>query len=139
MPTIRTIKGADMQQTKQPIASEDKIVHDDNIGIDRVVRAGDVIPPDLIRSYAVAPSWSKTTSGPEQAAGDDGDTDDDLNKLKRPELNELAAELGLDPGDYSTKPAVIEAIEAKRVAEDGDEAEEDEADGDKGDDGDTDE
>ena len=35
---------------------------------------------------------------------------EDLTVLKRPELDVLAEELGLDPADYKNKDAIIEAI-----------------------------
>lgn len=44
------------------IASETKIVHDKNMGIDRKVIAGQPIPPDLVDAYN-----GKKTSGEKKA------------------------------------------------------------------------
>jgi hypothetical protein len=45
------IDGRSTTVTDQVIATEDKIVHDDALNIDRKVFAGQPVPPDLVDAY----------------------------------------------------------------------------------------
>jgi hypothetical protein len=51
-----------------PIATEDVVVHDDALGINRKIIAGTQVPPDLIDAYekATAPKSSKKASDAEK-------------------------------------------------------------------------
>lgn len=58
-------ENADMAE--QVIATEDTIVHDETLGIDRKVFAGQPVPPDLVEAYENA--GKKTRSGPSSKSG----------------------------------------------------------------------
>jgi hypothetical protein len=52
--------------TEEVIATKDVVVHDDNMGIDRKVFAGQPVPPDLVDAYFEATGEGTRT----QAAAD---------------------------------------------------------------------
>ena len=91
------------------MATETVRVWDENLGIHRKLFAGQVVPPDLIGAY-------KQTVNGEAARTDPDDTGENLESMKRTDLDALAANLGVDePDKLGTKAAVIDAIEAART------------------------
>ena len=76
-----------------------------------VVSGGEtvVVSDELAMELATQPGLSVEIVG-------DAD-DDDLARLKRTELDELAESLGLDPSDYRTKDAVSAAIREAQAAQ----------------------
>lgn len=80
-------------------------------------RTGEIVETvDPQAIYGLSPRWETLDEAKqaEQQAG--GETPPDLSKLRRGELNALAAELGIEkPEDLPNAGEVIEAIEAKQA------------------------
>jgi len=90
-----------------------------------------ILTADMLRKFAGQPPKGDEVSEPVQEPEDSADSDDsedepdadqepedereewdeeELSKMKRSELDDLAAEHGLDPADYSNKGEVIDAL-----------------------------
>lgn len=102
-----------MNSEKTVMATETVSVWDENMGIRRKVFAGQGTPPDLIGAYRKATSGAAQTTDESQ-----GEHSEDLDALNRDQLNERAAELGIDePAKLANKGAVIDAIRAAQTTD----------------------
>jgi hypothetical protein len=93
------------------IATEDKVVVDPNNGTTRQIVAGQQVPPDLVDADDAGQSVVEEGYEGTPRSADDGSGG--LSKHTRAELDEIAAEAGVEnPADLGTKDDVIEAIKA---------------------------
>lgn len=97
-----------------PLATQDTVVEievDYGVKLHRKVMAGTRIPPDLVDAYN-----AQLEKGDKPATESSDDSEAQLEKHSRPELDEMARELGVDePEKLPNKAAVITAIEAKQA------------------------
>lgn len=76
----------------QVIATENTLVHDPNMGIDRQIIAGQAVPPDLLDAYRVKVGDAAAAQAPgEDARSDTGD----LDGLSVEELERRARDAGV--------------------------------------------
>lgn len=80
-----------------------------------------ILTAEMLRKFAGQPPKGGEVSEPVQEPEEEPDADqepkeeeewdeEELSKMKRSELDDLAAEHGLDPADYSNKGEVIDAL-----------------------------
>jgi hypothetical protein len=95
------------EKTEHVIATETVIVQNPESGINQQVFAGQRVPPDLVDAYHNA------VGGVSAKEDEDNDNSDvELEKLSRADLDTKAAELGvIEPEKLANKGAVIEAIQ----------------------------
>jgi hypothetical protein len=86
-----------------PIAAKDLIVHDNAIGIDRQILAGQAVPGDLLEEYEAA------IGGSDSEAATGGKP---VGKLNLEELKAYAEEHEIELGDATTKAEIVAVIKA---------------------------
>jgi hypothetical protein len=97
--------------TQSLIATETVVVHDENLGIDRRVIAGQPVPPDLVAAYQAKTGGAATSQPGDPSAGaDTGEV------LTGDALKARAAELDIDGRSQMTADELRAAIAEAEAA-----------------------
>ncbi len=106
-------------KTDPVIATSTVIVKDPTTGTFRQIHAGKRVPGELVDAYEAGDDYTgdedAVVGGVDPNAEDAGSGDGQVSeRMTRAELDKIAEDEGLDPGDYASKADVVDAIKVAR-------------------------